>query len=504
MKAGSEHPLYSSGAPLDMRLFDSISPSHAHRYLAWQVRENLFSEMISTNYDCALEDAYEESWGGAPPGASPSFHAISDHEAYRRNAHERQRQHVGHTVPILRLYKIHGCARSYLSDWDTPHKPANEPGFIVITERHLQSFSKRQWARDLFRDRFRCRKLVFSGFGAEEPQIRFTALDVLEEFSKPTEDPGNGSHCFLHVFEKDLSASQLQIAKAAVSPTPSPDRAVFTGQDRIQFGLDASSQGLTADIFWQCLYRQTILQVIRRSLPFSVVATWLSEHERHHRISRYVIHGLLDRLKIEGGSPKDFPDWLLPFFEFVDESKSTIHLMELARMTRQISASSCSFKPGYYEDFSRTDSIPLKLLCMFHVLGVEATDVRYGSPPIGFWITLPVPPLTGSSFRVQDYHRWVLIVEEEPSRMPTLPEDADSRQAICLTLKSPRTPGGTRRHQVVDEHATTWRVVSFEDLIDEASQLPRNRETSTRFRQALISPKTSRCHESFYASHQTD
>ena len=506
LMAGAEqgdHPLYARGAPLDMRLFVRIRPNPAHRYLAWLVRESLFSEMISTNYDCALEDAYKESWGRALPGKKSSFHAISDHESYRRNAHERQRQHDRITVPILRLYKINGCASAYLREYKDSTKPAYNRGFIVITERHLQSFSKRQWARDMFRDRFRCRKLVFSGFGAEEPQIRFTALDVLEEFSKDTEgEPIKDCHCFLHVFDQALSASQLQIAKAAVCPPPSPDRAVFTGQDKTQFGLSSSSCGLTADAFWQCLYRQTTLLVIRRQFPFSVVATWLSEHDRNHRISQSVIHSFLEGLAIDTNLPNDFPDWMLPFFEFVSDLNPTLHLMDLAWRTRQISESDCSCNAGYYEEFNRPDSIPLKLLCLFHVLGANASDIRLGSSNIGFWIIIQVPPLSGTTSVSQDYHRWVLIVEEEPSRMPTTPGDPTSRQAICLTLKTPHTPGGTRSHKVSGQQATTWRVVSFEDLIKEASRLPLTQEIPKRFLQALISPKSSRHHESFYASHQ--
>lgn len=55
---------------------------------------------------------------------------------------------------------------------------------IVLTERQLQTFRDQGWAHDLFKDRARTRALLFCGFGSEEPQIRHTALALMEEFSR--------------------------------------------------------------------------------------------------------------------------------------------------------------------------------------------------------------------------------------------------------------------------------------------------------------------------------
>ncbi|MCL6612315.1 MAG: SIR2 family protein [Peptococcaceae bacterium] len=49
----------------------------------------------------------------------------------------------------------------------------------------IYKISERSWARDLFRDRLRSRTFLFSGFGSDEPQVRHTALQVVEEFQKP-------------------------------------------------------------------------------------------------------------------------------------------------------------------------------------------------------------------------------------------------------------------------------------------------------------------------------
>jgi hypothetical protein len=264
-----ERGLYVEEAPLDIRLFLGIAPTPAHRYLAWLVREGLFSEVISTNYDCALEQAFTDSFADS---AAPSVHPtaapcrpISNHLDYRKWAHVGQRVRQGVPTPVLRIYKINGCAAAYSR---RAPLPPEEEGFIVITERHLQDFGRRQWAQDLFRDRFRCRKMVFSGFGAEEPQVRFTALRVIEEFSRKNETAD--SHCFLHSYSSDLSASQLQIAKASVprrqDGRPDPVPAVFSGLDKTWFGVPAQVGGLTAEAFWAKLFESVIPRLIARRL----------------------------------------------------------------------------------------------------------------------------------------------------------------------------------------------------------------------------------------------
>lgn len=236
----SEDALFQDpDGPLAMGLFRAIEPTRAHHVLAWLAREGLFTEVITTNYDCALEKAYARTFSRPHAPAHGSFcpfvhHAVEtlkclrsihDLEGYREHANQRQVNLPTHQPAyVLRIYKINGCAHAYKER--TP--AGSKPGFLIITDRHLQSFDARHWANDLFRDRFRCRQMVFTGFGAEEAQVRFTALRVIEEFARPNEtasatsaSPRDGAskpaspHCYIQACPPQLSSPQLQIAKSA-------------------------------------------------------------------------------------------------------------------------------------------------------------------------------------------------------------------------------------------------------------------------------------------------
>ncbi|MEZ5584388.1 MAG: SIR2 family protein [Candidatus Competibacteraceae bacterium] len=150
----------------------------------------MITEMITTNYDCCIEHAFNRSFG--------CWEASEDREelAVIRNLHQ-YRLHGGrrHTEssphrPILHLYKINGCAREYqdyLKGISCIHKAGSyvKPEIaqrIILTERQLQTFRNENWARDLFKDRSRTHSLLFCGFGSDEPQVRHTALNLMDEF----------------------------------------------------------------------------------------------------------------------------------------------------------------------------------------------------------------------------------------------------------------------------------------------------------------------------------
>lgn len=157
---------------LQIRRFKSLEPLPAHRILAYLAREGLIGEIISTNYDCCIEKAYRNSFGSHFAGKNkPQPLAIHNLFGYRNFAGLRQDKNG---LPTLRLYKINGCAQALTLDGDSES--------ILLTERQLQSFRDRQWAHDLLADRARRHMLLFSGFGSEEPQVRHTALSVIEEF----------------------------------------------------------------------------------------------------------------------------------------------------------------------------------------------------------------------------------------------------------------------------------------------------------------------------------
>ena len=99
------------------------------------------------------------------------FHRIRRVDEYRRWGAFRRR---GRRRPVLRLYKINGCAAAYERD------PAAEADRIALTEHQLQGFRGNHWAADLFRDRARGHRLLFSGFGSSEPQYQLLRTHYAE------------------------------------------------------------------------------------------------------------------------------------------------------------------------------------------------------------------------------------------------------------------------------------------------------------------------------------
>ena len=193
-------------AALEVNKFTEMTPSRAHRYLAYLVREGLIDEVITTNYDTCIETAYENSFGGIPSGKNQAV--IHDLETFRASSAQSITQ-VGR--PFLKIYKINGCAQHYVDSCRNFR--------IELTERELQSLENRQWAKDLLRMRARNRSLFFIGFGSDEPQVRFTMLELINEFStstkgcppRPWETWELPNAPFVHAYEKHLSFSQLQL-----------------------------------------------------------------------------------------------------------------------------------------------------------------------------------------------------------------------------------------------------------------------------------------------------
>lgn len=487
--------LYAPEGPLDIRLFTSLAPKNAHRHIAWLVREGLFSEVITTNYDCALEKAYAESFGDVfcpvtdeltGNKRSKFFASVDRREAYRDHANKSQEARWnGIPTTFLRIYKINGCAAAYSREVNK-----TKASTLVITERHLQSFDLRKWAEDLFRDRFRCRTMIFSGFGAEEPQIRFTALRVMEEFADSSDKPLAGPpHCFLQEFNPRLSASQLQIAKEAIRPRaspPDPSRAVFIST--------------APDKFWGDLFKSVMPVLITRRLERSIVFTWLREHDDKRRpMSRAIAHSLQEKLSASKTLKYQVSAWLDGFLA----GGETLLLMQLTWRVRQIGRTTQSPPAGYYEEFDRIESIPVMLLYIFHLLGVDADSVSIGPCNLGFWIRLPVNnPNDATLFR------WVLVVEKAPGRMPELPFPSNgSRIATCILLRRNGIEADKRRCSAAHSASATWRLVPLADLIAVASKTPMlsyapKQTISEHYRRILIDGDFSAQRHPFYETTQ--
>lgn len=255
--------------------FINLEPNPAHRYIAFLAREGLIDEVITTNYDTCLERAYCDTFPCLEAETDEGIPArvVADLNDFRANAGKVYVQCDGKQRRCLKIYKINGCAKRFSEDNSTINN-------ILLTEYQLQDWRQRHWARDLFRDRLRSRTLVFSGFGSDEPQVRHTALQVVEEFqyvddSSKKESDSSCKHewwklpnaPYIAAYEKSLSFNQIQIlrsfakAHGASLTFDEVHRNAFTGNDAGFFGCD--KQSLPADVFWKRVFQVTFWRILK-------------------------------------------------------------------------------------------------------------------------------------------------------------------------------------------------------------------------------------------------
>ena len=280
---------------LDIKCFTTLVPRPAHRYVAYLVREGLIDEVVTTNWDTCVEEALKCSFGprlvGCLDGAgegSPS-RVISRIGEYRRWGAYRRRGRGGWRQPVLRLYKINGCAAAYKRD------PAAEAERIALTERQLQGFRDNHWAADLFRDRARSHRLLFSGFGSEEPQIRHAVTVLAAEF-RAGSLPVYGHAPFVQAYGESPTFHQYQLLRAYYQEEHSGLtvglKQVLTGIHAARFPDPRLPRGrrscscpappdnrLDADRFWFGVYLAAMRGLVERycESPFPFYA-WLAQH----------------------------------------------------------------------------------------------------------------------------------------------------------------------------------------------------------------------------------
>ncbi|NPV74718.1 MAG: SIR2 family protein [Pelotomaculum sp.] len=229
----------------------------------------MIDEVITTNYDSCLEKAYCDTFENREPGNDEDSPArvVACLNDYRENA---GRVYVSKekSQSCLKIYKINGCAKKFAEGNSRAES-------ILLTESQLQHWRQRYWARDLFRDRLRSRTIVFSGFGSDEPQVRHTVLQVVEEFEfQDKREPSKikwynlPNAPFIAAYEKTLSFSQVQILSAFIKAHSTSfvlkevHRNVFTGNDAEFFGGD--KQVLTADLFWKRIFQVTFWRILEK------------------------------------------------------------------------------------------------------------------------------------------------------------------------------------------------------------------------------------------------
>lgn len=298
---------------IQARCFVCLEPNTAHRALACLCREQLIEEVITTNWDLCLEYALWDSLPEARPeparnawGMTP-FRVVRNAKEYRQSASQRpMRPRAGRDGPLI--CKLNGCAWPYACE-DAPAN-GNE---LILTTRQLQDFQKRRWARDLLGDRLRSRSILFSGFGSDEPQVRHTVLEVLEELAEAAcdrEASGSGdpqqdavrhpAAVTIANYGEGLPFHQQQLlysylASIGLAPKPGDPglnanrlhnlimSCTFSARDRNEFSAvspckseDNEDQGLRATDFWTTVFSAALARlVVHHTSPSSMLASWL-------------------------------------------------------------------------------------------------------------------------------------------------------------------------------------------------------------------------------------
>jgi hypothetical protein len=262
--------------------FTKLEPTDAHYYISFLAREGLIDEIITTNYDTCMEKAYCNTFELKYPEENSPALVIDNLSEYRNKAGKRftERQM---SQRCLKIYKINGCAGKLPTKQRHDKNGCCKCKDILLTERDLQDWRHRGWARDLFRDRMRSRTLLFSGFGSEEPQVRFTAMQVCEEFTLQkeediqlcTDNSGNiwtkPNAPFIVGYGNNLTFSQTQILHAFAHSSNTSislkdlNSNFFLDSD-IEFfnSKDDSSKQINADLFWKRLFQAAFWRLLRK------------------------------------------------------------------------------------------------------------------------------------------------------------------------------------------------------------------------------------------------
>ncbi|MGF1643895.1 MAG: SIR2 family protein [Thiotrichales bacterium] len=281
---------------LKIQAFAELKPTRAHRYLACLAREELIREVLTTNYDLCVERAYEATFGASRDAGEQNARqagnktpvVIATLREYRQYGGVRWSDD-GHHRPVLHVYKLNGCARTYADT--VPSDPRKAAAGILLTERQLQSHDNHPWKKDLLRDRLRSFNLLLSGFGSEEPQVRYLALEIQREFAGDAETRNSNSNLSAMLQRTDTpfiaAYSSLEFAHVQIlegyygahgySFIHSLEREsnAFTGEDAGFLSEEESDGGkLAADLFWERLFQGAYKRLL--------IKTYLARGERFH------------------------------------------------------------------------------------------------------------------------------------------------------------------------------------------------------------------------------
>lgn len=377
---------------LKIQEFAKLEPMPAHRYIAFLAKEELIDEIITTNYDTCLERAYEDIFrsndeefegrqankgaGKAQAKTHDKNHAcvISRLEEYREDAGKNYFADNKGRWRYLKIYKINGCAKKLLD-----RKIGLEE--ILLTESDLQNWRTRAWAKDLFRDRLRSRTYLFSGFGNDEPQVRHTALQVVEEF-KNTEHGTRYSAWwnlpnapFIVEYGENLSFNQLQILRAYAEvyerrlTINKIQKNAFTGQHAFYFENaepTVKSTVLDPRVFWERIFQATFWRLLREEYghPDSAAYSFLSAITPS---AEFLLGDMLNWLAPKNEQFGRFPQ-LLELPENVEDK-----IIPLARWVWNVRHKRMGPPEGWYASLARRPVVIPMLLLVIYLLFDEKT-----------------------------------------------------------------------------------------------------------------------------------
>lgn len=238
--------------------YTKLEPTPTHKIIAKLARESLISEVITTNYDCNFEKAYEKVAGKGYADVIANLNKYRELGAASNGV-------VNH----LKIFKINGCAKE-LGDGSNEDQCER----ILLTERQLQQWRNRQWAADIFKDRLRSNTLFFNGFGSDEPQIHHTLQTVLDEYSDYSPKKANGTLFdtptapIVAIYAPHPSFHQQQIVKTYAFQHG------FNALDGDQLIIRNPKIGwsLSADELWQAIFERIYRQLLINALKHCIVA----------------------------------------------------------------------------------------------------------------------------------------------------------------------------------------------------------------------------------------
>jgi hypothetical protein len=344
--------------------YKDLLPTLAHLYMAKVTREGLLSEILTTNYDCNFEKAYDQITSGK------NTDVITSLDDYRSKG--VQSDHL----PRLQIYKINGCSEN-LGDASEPEKCE----LILLTERQLQKWRNRQWAADLFRDRLRSNSLLFIGFGSDEPQVHHTLQTVLDEY---TDDHVNHSRQVLETlnapivatFEPQPSFHQQQIVKTYAQHHGQPAK---QGDELIIRSPKPNSK-LSADLLWKYLYERIMRSKVIEALSSSAQsanASFTSIIPFSSTILTQALTSFEQEKKYDKGFESAYPSWLSSFFNVSKTNNKHENQFEmlvdcLAHLKGKAS--------GYYEPLINNHALLSEFVLLIYLLkGYVSTEMKRDS-----------------------------------------------------------------------------------------------------------------------------